>query len=68
MKILKNNQYLSILFKKENPEFIKNYAYNLSLVKKYYRGALTKSDVKCLSALKTVLASNQATFTTCFGP
>jgi len=55
-----------IRLKNENPQFIKNSIGNLLLVKKYYRGTLTHNDVKCLSADKTVLASNQGTYTTCF--
>ena len=54
--------------KKENPQFIKNSVDNLSLVKKYYRGTLIPDDIKCLSAYKTILASNQGTYTTCFSP
>lgn len=57
-----------IEFKKENPQFIRNSINNLSLAKKYYRGALTSNDVSCGSAYKTILASNQGSYTTCFNP
>jgi len=57
-----------ISVKKEDPDFIKNSAGNLSLIKKYYRGKLTHNDVKCLSADRTILVSNQGECTTCFGP
>jgi len=57
-----------IEFKKENPQFIRNSINNLSLVKKYYRGALTANDVSCVSAYETILASNQGSYTTCFNP
>jgi MoaA/NifB/PqqE/SkfB family radical SAM enzyme/GT2 family glycosyltransferase len=55
-----------ITLKKGNPLFIKNSIENLSLIKKYYRGTLTSNDIKCLSAYKTILVSNQGTHTTCF--
>ncbi|MFH1191644.1 MAG: glycosyltransferase [Candidatus Omnitrophota bacterium] len=57
-----------IEFKKENPQFIRNSINNLSLAKKYYRGALTSNDVSCVSAYETVLVSNQGKYTTCFYP
>jgi len=55
-----------IEFKKKNPDFIKNSMYNLLLLKKYYRGAVTHDDVQCSSACKTVLVSNQGVCSTCF--
>ena len=55
-----------VSFKRENPEFVKNSENNLSLVKKYYRGSISYKDVKCNSAGKTILMSNEGKFTTCF--
>ena len=55
-----------IYFKDKIPLFIKNSQRNLSLIKKYYRGQLTQNDIKCESAYKTILMSNQGRFTTCF--
>jgi MoaA/NifB/PqqE/SkfB family radical SAM enzyme len=55
-----------VLFKKENPGFIKNSGQNLLLIKKYFRGKLTSRDVQCLSAAKTILVSNQGKCSTCF--
>jgi len=55
-----------IALKKGNPLFIKNSIENLSLIKKYYRGTLISDDTECLSAHKTILVSNQGTYTTCF--
>ena len=53
-------------FSKENPDFIKNSAFNIELIKQYYRGALTSREVSCLSAQKTVLISNRGEYATCF--
>ena len=55
-----------IEFKKIQPTFIKNSAQNLSLIRKYYRGAVTSNDVRCASARETVLMSNQVKCSTCF--
>lgn len=55
-----------VQFKKENSKFIMNTVRNLELVKKYYRGILTSSDVRCVSARETILVSNQGHCTTCF--
>jgi len=52
--------------KEDNPAFVKNSAMNLSLFKKYFRGALTSEQIECTSAHSTVLVSNQGTLTTCF--
>ncbi|MDD5115943.1 MAG: glycosyltransferase [Candidatus Omnitrophica bacterium] len=53
-------------FKEENTGFIRNSMKNLELTKKYYRGTLTSADVQCVSALDTILVSNQGDCTTCF--
>lgn len=55
-----------IEFKKQNSDFVKNSAKNLSLLKKYYRKKISFTDVNCLSADKTILASNQGKCSTCF--
>ena len=55
-----------IKFKEENPQFMKNSINNLSLVKRYFRGTLNSNDIKCASAFKTILISNQGSCTTCF--
>jgi molybdenum cofactor biosynthesis enzyme MoaA/glycosyltransferase involved in cell wall biosynthesis len=52
--------------KKQQPDFIKNSVTNLTLLKKYFRGQLMKSDVQCVSADKTFLVSNRGHCTTCF--
>lgn len=57
-----------IEFKNGNSGFIKNSVLNLTLIKKYYRGKLSNSDIGCLSAYETVLVSNQGAYTTCFSP
>ena len=53
-------------FKRKEPQFIKNSAKNLSLIKKYYRANLTNLDASCLSADKTILIANQGDCRTCF--
>jgi MoaA/NifB/PqqE/SkfB family radical SAM enzyme len=55
-----------IEFKKAHQHFIKNSVSNLALFKKYYRATLKPEDVKCCSADKTILVSNQGECTTCF--
>jgi len=55
-----------IEFKEENPLFVRNSINNLSSVKKYFRGRVNSNDVKCASADKTILISNQGESTTCF--
>lgn len=55
-----------IKLKEENAGFIRNSAFNLALMKKYFRGQLTADDVECFSAEKTVLISNQGICSTCF--
>jgi MoaA/NifB/PqqE/SkfB family radical SAM enzyme/GT2 family glycosyltransferase len=55
-----------IEFKSENSHFVKNSVKNLAGIKKYFRNKITSSEVKCCSAYKTVLISNQGECTTCF--
>lgn len=55
-----------IEFKKENQIFLRNSSNNLSLIKKYYRGTINSRDVRCLSAYRTILISNQGECCTCF--
>lgn len=55
-----------VQFKNENPGFIRNSIRNLELIKKYFRGILTSTDVRCVSARETILVSNQGNCTTCF--
>jgi len=57
-----------IQLKTDDPRFIKNSVRNLSLIKKYFRNFVTPDDVKCASANKTILISNQGQCTTCFTP
>ncbi|GEM_PF-611489 len=56
-----------IIFRRDNPKLVLNSENNLRLVKKYFRGALTQDDVKCLYAVKTMLIANTGDATTCFG-
>lgn len=53
-------------FKKANVALVRNSLSNLGLIKKYFRGALTNEDVKCLYALKTMLIASNGDVTTCF--
>jgi MoaA/NifB/PqqE/SkfB family radical SAM enzyme/GT2 family glycosyltransferase len=53
-------------FKKANLSLVRNSFNNLSLIKKYFRGALANNDVKCSYALKTMLIANNGDVTTCF--
>lgn len=55
-----------IKFKEENPQFIRNSVNNLSLTKKYFRGAVNSNNIECKSVYKTVLISNRGEATTCF--
>ena len=55
-----------IEFKRHNPLLVRNSENNLRLAKKYFRGNLTQSDVKCLYADKTMLIANNGEVTTCF--
>lgn len=55
-----------IAIKQREPLFIKNSIDNLSFVKRYFRGTLSCEDVRCVSADRTVLISNQGKSTTCF--
>ncbi len=55
-----------IAFKKANDSLVRNSLNNLYLIKKYFRGLLTKQDVKCLYAIKTMLIANNGDVTTCF--
>jgi MoaA/NifB/PqqE/SkfB family radical SAM enzyme/glycosyltransferase involved in cell wall biosynthesis len=52
--------------RKRNPGFIRNSENNLLLVKKYFRGLLSNSDVRCQNADKTVLIAHNGDITTCF--
>jgi MoaA/NifB/PqqE/SkfB family radical SAM enzyme/glycosyltransferase involved in cell wall biosynthesis len=53
-------------FQRKNPGLVRNSENNLDLMKKYFRGALTQGDVKCLNAAKTMLIANSGEVTTCF--
>lgn len=55
-----------IAFKKANDSLVRNSLNNLHLIKKYFRGLLTKQDVKCLYATKTMLIASNGDVTTCF--
>jgi len=53
-------------FKKDNYSLVRNSENNLRLAKKYFRGRLSRGDIKCLYAAKTVLVANNGDVTTCF--
>ena len=55
-----------IEFKRENFALVRNSESNLGLMKKYFRGQLNQSDVKCQYAAKTMLIANNGEVTTCF--
>jgi MoaA/NifB/PqqE/SkfB family radical SAM enzyme/GT2 family glycosyltransferase len=53
-------------FKRVNPRLVRNSENNLRLVKKYFRGELSPSDIKCQQAKKTMLIAYNGDVTTCF--
>jgi MoaA/NifB/PqqE/SkfB family radical SAM enzyme len=53
-------------FKRQNLSFLRNSERNLLLVKKYFRDILTKDDISCSNAAKTMLIANNGDATTCF--
>ena len=55
-----------IEFKRKNAFLVRNSENNLRLVKKYFRTGLSRGDVKCLNAAKTMLIANNGNVTTCF--
>lgn len=55
-----------IEFKRDNYLLVRNSENNLRLMKKYFRGDLSRGDVKCLYASRTVLIANNGDVTTCF--
>jgi MoaA/NifB/PqqE/SkfB family radical SAM enzyme/glycosyltransferase involved in cell wall biosynthesis len=54
-------------FKRENPGLVVNSERNLTLVKKYFRGQLRPSDIRCLYGARTMLIANNGLVTTCLG-
>lgn len=54
-------------FAKDHPGFVRNSARHLCLMGLYYRGELSKEDVRCFALEKTVLIANTGHLTTCFG-
>ena len=53
-------------FKRQNPSLVRNSENNLCLTKKYFRGRLKDSDVKCSYGRRTMLIASNGTATTCF--
>ena len=55
-----------VRIKREIPGFIRNSEENLRLFSEYFAGTLPAHKVKCASAARTVLISNQGTCSSCF--
>ncbi len=53
-------------FKRENKKLLRNSEANLALVKKYFRGRLSRRDVRCRYVSKAMLISSFGEATTCF--
>ncbi len=56
-----------IEFKRMNEKLVRNSENNLRLVKKYFRGSLSHSDIQCLYGNRTMLIANNGDVSTCFG-